>query len=186
MFSYIPTGSVVLVEEAAVSFGKEAEASAQCDKCFEKIKYRLIPCYFCSEVSFCCTLCRDRALGKNLSRGFMEDDSFVSEGYHKWECSMSNAFKNILNSLPQEKRKNVGDLVDVTRMALRAISQEPLKSHKVRLEARGSKDTKNTSNFGSHDLYNLVSHTESQKEGMVMWLILATSCYIRNLQVPIY
>ena len=183
MFSYIPTGSVILVEEAAVSFGRESETSVQCDKCLKKIKFRLIPCYFCSEVSFCCALCRDKALGKNASWGFMEDDSFVSEGYHKWECSMSNAFKIIINSLPQDKRNNVGDLVDVTRMALRAISQEPLKTHKVRFEARGSKDTKATSDLGSHDLYNLVSHTENQNEGMVMWFILATSCYIRNLQV---
>ena len=67
MFSYIPTGSVILVEEAAVSFGRESETSAQCDKCLKKIKFRLIPCYFCSEVSFCCALCRDKALGKNLS-----------------------------------------------------------------------------------------------------------------------
>ena len=64
LYSYIPTGSVILVEEAAVSFGKESETGAQCDKCFQKIKYRVIPCYFCSEVSFCCKKCRDMALGK--------------------------------------------------------------------------------------------------------------------------
>ena len=99
---------------------------------------------------------------------------------------MSKAFKNILNSLPSDKREKLGDLVDVTRMALRAICQEPLKTNKARMaryEARGANDTKVTSDLGSHDLYNLVSHIESQSEGKVMWFILAASCYLRNLQV---
>ena len=76
LYSYIPTGSVILVEEAAVSFGRESETGAQCDKCFQKIKYRLIPCYFCSEVSFCCKTCRDLALGKKYGTFtlHLEDD----------------------------------------------------------------------------------------------------------------
>ena len=106
-----------------------------------------------------------------------------SEGYHKWECGMSNAFKTILNSLPTEKRSNLGDLLDVTRVALRAITQDPIKAHIVRHEARGSRDTKTTSDLGSHDLFNLVTHNETQNEGKVMWFILAASCYVRNLQV---
>lgn len=116
----------------------------------------------------------------------VEDDYFDSEGYHKWECNMSNAFKTILDSFPEEKRTKLGDLVDVTRMALRAVCQEPLKTHKARMarcEARGANDTKVTSDLGSHDLYNLVSHIESQSEGKVMWFVLAASCYLRNLQV---
>ena len=116
----------------------------------------------------------------------VEDDYFDSEGYHKWECNMSNAFKTILDSFPMEKRNKLGDLVDVTRMALRAVCQEPLKTHKARMarcEARGANDTKVTSDLGSHDLYNLVSHIESQSEGKVMWFVLAASCYLRNLQV---
>ena len=51
--------------------------------------------------------------------------------YHRWECSMSSAFESIIASLPPEKRGTVGDLVDVTRMALRAVSQESLKSLKA-------------------------------------------------------
>lgn len=114
------------------------------------------------------------------------EDDWLLEGYHKWECGMSKAFKTILNSLPPEKRDKLGDLVDVTRMALRAVCQEPLKTHKARMaryEARGANDTKVTTDLSSHDLYNLVSHIESQSEGKVMWFILAASCYVRNLQV---
>ena len=99
---------------------------------------------------------------------------------------MANTFKTILNSFPPEKRNKLGDLVDVTRMALRAICQEPLKTHKARMaryEARGANDTKVTSDLGSHDLYNLVTHIESQSEGTIMWFILAAGCYVRNLQV---
>ena len=44
---------------------------------------------------------------------------------------MSSAFESIIASLPPEKRGTVGDLVDVTRMALRAVSQESLKSLKA-------------------------------------------------------
>ena len=99
---------------------------------------------------------------------------------------MSSAFESIIASLPPEKRGTVGDLVDVTRMALRAVSQESLKSLKARLETRDSRDTRATSDLGSHDLHNLVSHTDSQGEGKIMWFLLAAACYIRNLQMSGY
>ena len=38
----------------------------------------------------------------------------------------------------------------------------------------------------NHNSYNLVSHSEQQEQGRMMWFLLAASCYVRVLQVTGY
>ena len=59
------------------------------------------------------------------------NDSVNLDGYHKFECSMENSFKTILSMM---KEKNGGDLLDFSRLALRVITNSPLKYHKVNSE----------------------------------------------------
>ena len=119
--TYIATGSVVLAEEAAVSCGREAESWRRCDRCLAQLSLQPAACFSCAEVAFCGAACRDLALG-NLANTlkYLICIYSIIDGYHKYECGMANSFKTILSSMPEDKRGNVEDLVDITRVALRA------------------------------------------------------------------
>ena len=93
---------------------------------------------------------------------------------------MAHSFKAILSSMPS--KVNTGDLVDISRLALRVVTQEPLASHKARVDQSDVKSCQ----LRGHNVFNLVAHTDRQQEGRVMWFMLAASCYLRVLQVAGY
>ena len=89
------------------------------------------------------------------------NDSVNLDGYHKFECSMENSFKTILSMM---KEKNGGDLLDISRLALRVITNSPLKYHKVNSELdHNCLD----SDLKTHGILNLVSHDEKKHPGML-------------------
>ena len=89
---------------------------------------------------------------------------------------MAKSFQTMLSNMPATV--NVGDLADISRLALRMITQHPLDHHKART-ARHKEET-GLADLGDHDVYNLVSHSDRQQESRVMWFIIAACCYIRS------
>ena len=53
---------------------------------------------------------------------------------------------------------NTGDLVDISRLALRVITQEPLANHKSRVNKTDVKSCQ----LKGHNVFNLVTHTDRQ------------------------
>lgn len=176
--SPIMSGEVILIEEAGVSLSKESLHEQQCDRCVHRIALQLTPCYHCSEVVFCSEECRDLS-GITAHSIIWYINNKISHirfiEYHKYECNMAKSFQTMLSNMPDTI--DVGDLVDISRLALRMITQHPLDHHKAR-QAR-HKDETGVADLRDHDVYNLVSHADRQPDVRVMWFILAACCYVR-------
>ena len=83
LFSFLPAGSVILVEDAVSSVVVEEQSHRYCDYCCKKIPLQVIsfdhddndyeliisfiqvtPCRYSAEVAYCSPLCRAKARGR--------------------------------------------------------------------------------------------------------------------------
>ena len=94
---------------------------------------------------------------------------------------MANCFKTILSSMPSNV--TMGDLLDITRLALRVVTKKKLKDIKS-LNTRD--DMVSTNDVSGHDIFNMVSHQHQTGQGKMLWFMLAAACYVRTLQVSGY
>ena len=94
---------------------------------------------------------------------------------------MANSFKTILSSMPGNV--TMGDLLDISRLALRVVTQNKLNHFK---SLHTSDDMVSTNDVSRHDILNMVSHQDQTGQGQMLWFMLAASCYVRNLQVAGY
>ena len=65
------------------------------------------------------------------------------------------------------------------------MSQCSLADHKTRSSGSDATSVR-SAELKNHNIYNLVSHSEQQEQGRIMWFLLAASCYVRVLQVTGY
>ena len=58
---FLATGTVLVVEQAAVHCSKEELVGEQCSHCYTSTQLGLVACRGCSSAGYCSTACRDTA-----------------------------------------------------------------------------------------------------------------------------
>ena len=65
---FLATGTVLVVEQAAVHCSKEELVEEQCSHCYTSTKLGLVACPGCNTAGYCSTACRDTAFKVNNYR----------------------------------------------------------------------------------------------------------------------